>query len=102
MNSMVSRIERLWEKMENVAQRGKWSLQTTLYPSEIRRIEKQWNVSVQKLKTENNVVLCLITWNNAFHEGMNFEQSWFISGLIDEMPQVETPAQQLFLLAARK
>lgn len=102
MNSMVSRIERLWEKMENVARKGKWSLQTTLYPSEIKRIERQWDVNVQKLKAENNVVLCLITWNNAFREGINFEQSWFISKLIDEMPPVETPAQQLFLFAARK
>lgn len=101
MNSMMSRNERLWEKLEEMAKRGKWSYQTTLYPSEIVRIEKQWHVAVQKLKSENNHVLCLITWNNAFVNGMNYKQAWYISKLQDDMPQVETPAQKLFLIAAR-
>lgn len=83
-----------------VATEGKWSYQTTLYSSEIRRIERQWGVSVQILK-EDKVVSCSITWNNAFHNGMNYRQSWYISKLTDEMPMVETPAQQLFLMAAR-
>lgn len=102
LNNMLSRNERLWEKLEAVAEGGRWSYQTTMYPSEIRRIQRQWNVNVQNLRTENNnMISVLITWNNAFHEGMNFEQSWYISGLLDEMPQVETPAQRLFLITAR-
>lgn len=101
MNNMLSRIERLWEKLEGVAEKGKWSYKTTLYSSEIRRIERQWHVNVQRLKSENNNVDCLITWSNAFYEGMNFEQSWYISQLLDEMPMVATPAQRLFLIAAR-
>lgn len=100
MNNLLSRNERLWEKLQQVAAEGKWSYQTNLYSSEIRRIERQWDVTVQRLK-EDRVVPCLITWNNAFNKGMNYKQSWYISKLTDEMPYVETPAQQLFLVAAR-
>lgn len=101
MNIVLSRIERLWEKLEEQSRGGRWSYQTTLYPSEIRRIEKQWGVEIRELKSENNRVACLITWSNAFNEGINFEQSWYISRIRDEMPKVEKPAQQLFLMAAR-
>lgn len=103
MNNTMSRIDRLWEKLEKVASKGNWSYQTILYPSELRRIERQWHVSVQKLKPEDEekAYICLISWNNAFPEGMNYQQSWYISQLLDEMPQVSTPAQKLFLIAAR-
>lgn len=103
MNNTMSRIDRLWEKLEKAAGKGCWSYQTILYPSELRRIERQWHVSVQKLKPEEEgkTYICLISWNNAFPDGMNYHQSWYISQLIDEMPQVSTPAQKLFLIAAR-
>lgn len=101
MSNFMSRIERLWAKLEEVAGEGKWSYQTTLYSSEIRRIENQWGVNVQRLKTEGKYVTCLISWSNAFYCGMNYKQSWYISRLQDDVPQVDTPAQKLFLISAR-
>lgn len=101
MNNYMSRNERLWDRLVERAAMGMWTYQTTLYPSEIERIVKQWNVVVQKLRQENENVVCLISWNSAFSEGINIEQSWYISKLCDEIPQVKTPAQQLFLIAAR-
>ena len=101
MHACRSRIERLAEKLEEAAGRGKWSYQTTLYPSEITRIEKQWHVSVQVLKKENNNVACLISWSNAFPNGLNFKQAWYVSKLLDEIPEMETYSQRLFMIAAR-
>ena len=101
MNNCLSRIERLAEKLEEAAGRGKWSYQTTLYPSEIKRIEKQWHVNVQILKIENNHAACLINWSNAFPNGMNYKQAWYVSKLLDEIPEVENNAQRLFMMTAR-
>ena len=101
MNNCLSRIERLAERVEEAAGRGKWSYQATVYPSEVKRIEKQWHVSVQVLKTENNRVACLINWSNAFPNGMNYKQAWYVSKLLDEIPEVETYAQRLYMMAAR-
>lgn len=101
LNNMLSRNERLWETLLKVANQGRWSYQTTLYSSEIRRIQKQWGVFVHILKDENSSVSCIITWCNAFPDGMDYRQSWYISKIIDEMPEVNTPAQELFLITAR-
>jgi len=97
----LSRIERLSAKLEEAAGRGKWSFQTTLYPSEIKRIENQWHVNVQILKKENNNVACLISWNSAFPNGLNYKQAWYVSHLIYEMPEAENYAQRLYMIAAR-
>lgn len=103
MNIIMSRHTRLLNKLQGVAKSGKWSYQAILYPSELRRIEKQWHVDVQKLRLEGdgNAYYCIINWSNAFPEGLNYQQSWYISRLYDDMPEVETFAQELFLLAAR-
>jgi len=98
-----SRMERLYERVEQAAERGKWSLYVTLYPSEIKRIERQWHVSVQTLKSENNRVACVICWNNAFPDGLTYKQAWYVSKLLEEIPDemTYTYAQRLFLMAAR-
>ena len=101
MQNCLSRIERLSAKIEELAGRGKWSFQTTLYSSEIKRIEHQWKVNVQVLKSENNHVDCLISWSNAFPNGLNYKQAWYVSKLIYEMPEAENYAQRLYMIAAR-
>ena len=98
---MLSRNERLWETLVKVAKQGNWSYQTILFPSEVRRIQRQWGVFVHILKEENHRVACVITWSHAFLDGINYRQSWYISRIIEDMPKVENSAQELFLIAAR-
>ena len=102
VNERMSRIERLWEKLEDEASLGNWSYQATqIYPSEARRIEKQWNVEVKVIETNGKLFTVNISWKRAFTNGLNSKQAWYIAKLLDEMPMVETLAQQLYLMAAR-
>ncbi len=105
MNEMLSRNGRLCEKLIEVATHRNWSYKTKLYPSEIKRVQKQWGVKVDAEIPKGmmkGLIPCEIKWDNAFTaEGLNYKQSWYISKLTDDFPAVENFAQQLYIITAR-
>ena len=104
MYTNMSRSDRLLDLTLNVAKEGKFSFKAMLYPSEMKRVKKQWHVNVTQLSgspSDTGTYNCLISWDSVFSEtGLNFQQSWYISGLQDEFPKVGNIAERLFIISA--
>ena len=99
----LTRLEKAWELMQEVAQKGKFGLRLELFQREAPKMEEQLGVKVKRVSP---IIMGKawydITWLEAFNkEGMDYKQAWYMSYIIDELPPCETPAQELFLLSGR-
>lgn len=99
-----SRVEKICTQLMNAAERGEWQIGVKLYPSEMKRLMKQWHINIVPIEESGTeLTQCVASWENAFQgKKINFEQGFFIGKVVDEMPYTENIAQQLYLLAARK
>ena len=105
MYSFLSRSDRLIEYSLKEANEGKFSIIALLYPSEMKRVRKQWHANGTQLSRcpdNTGKYVCLISWDSSFsHVGLNFQQSWYVTKLQEQFPSVENFAQRLFLISAR-
>ena len=104
MYATMSRHERLTDLCNQEALKGKFNARAVLYPTEMKRIEKQWDVHVTQIEPEEHSkdkFLCLISWDTAFAHQLNYLQSWYILGVNEDCPTTETVAQRLFLISVR-
>jgi len=103
MTDPISRKERLYERLKRAANNGEWGVVQSLYKSEEERFSKQWGVRITFIaQNTKDMRDSAVSWSDAFEgKELTLQQSEYISGWLDERPQCETFAEELYLETMR-
>lgn len=106
MRTYPSRSETRELEMFSAAEKGLRSLtQAKLYPTEIRRLQKDgFNVTINGLfDSSRNLYCATIDWHNAFPKGVPHIVYSYIIGIIETKPQsyITNFAQELYVISSK-
>lgn len=105
----MSRKDAVCEHLRDAAKEGKFEATTPfkLYPSENKKIERQYDLKVKPIKKTKSDAFSKInwenpTWNDPCGEGPPLEVYDYIEGHTTIFPKsITTLAQELYTIAAR-
>ena len=104
MHDLLSRKDRIEEQCIASAMQGNFGIITKVYKSEKERLEKQWHVEVIPIEEfENGMMDVAVTWRNFFNKNNRptLEESFYISGWVEDRPEADCFARRLALDAMR-
>jgi len=100
---VLARTERVLALMESVALKGKFDIRLELFDKEVEKLQKEWSVKIEKIApTKKGKSLYKLSWLEAYtNDGLTYQEERYMSSDVDEMPECNTVAKKLFLLAGR-
>lgn len=105
MRSYPSRSETRETRLYSAAEKGKLSIEFTLYRSEITKLKKQgFSVKIiEPFPSFKNLYTVDVTWSNAFGFTIPLIVYSYTHGIIETFPKsaVENFAQELYVIAKR-
>ena len=105
MRSYPSRAEKREVRLYSEAEKGVFSLEFTLYPSEITKLEKQgFNISSPKpYSNSKDLFTVTVDWSKAFGVAIPHIVHSYINKIIETFPKdsINNLAQELYVIAQR-